>query len=152
MMLSGTTYPWTSATGIQFSGDSITLSGTTYPWVAATLVYFVGSSMTLTANLSTSCLTTGNLYLWLSGTGIAVTYPTTRTWPTTMRGIYLRPKSGSMVTADVDRLFIDVDATCTTASGEKILDARGDCGAVTSASSAARTSLSSKKFAVSYKE
>ena len=128
----------------------MTLSGTTYPWTSATSIVFSGSSMTLTANLSTSCLTTGNLSLYISGTGIDVTYPTTRTWPTTMRGIYLRPKSGSMVTADVDRLFIDVDATCTTASEAKALDARGNCGAVTSASDAARTSLVSKGFAVSY--
>ena len=105
---------------------------------------FSGNSMALTADLSTSCLTTKNLYLYLAGSGVDVTYTTTRTWPTTMRGIYLRPSSGSMVTADVDRLFIDVDATCTTASTEKVLDARGNCGAVTADSSAARTSLSSK--------
>ena len=150
MKLSGTTYQWTSATYIYFQGSSITLSGTTYPWTSATQIIFSGNSMTLTADLSTSCLTTGNLYLALIGTGIAVTYTTTRSWPTTMRGIYLRPSSGSMVTADVDRLFIDVDVTCTTAVNEKIFDARGYCGAVTSASSAARTSLSSKGFAVSY--
>jgi len=106
--------------------------------------------MTLSADLSTSCLTTGNLYLYLAGTGIAVTYPTTRIWPTTMRQVLLRPSVGSMVTADVDRLFIDINATCTTASGEKKLDARGNCGAVTSASSAARASLAAKGFAVSY--
>ena len=128
----------------------MTIGGTTYPWTSATYILFSGNSMTLTANLSTSCLTTGNLFLYLSGTGIAVTYPTTRTWPTTMRQVYLRPSSGSMVTADVDRLFIDVDAYCTTSSTEKVLDASGNCGAVTAASSAARTSLAGKGFAVSY--
>jgi hypothetical protein len=55
-----------------------------------------------------------------------------------------------MPTADTDRLFIDIDATCTTASNEKVLDARGSCGAVTADSSAARTSLADKGFAVSY--
>jgi hypothetical protein len=150
MTLSGTTYPWTSAIQIWFDGSSMTLSGTTYPWSSAIYIVFYGDSMTLSADLSTSCLTTGNLYLCLAGTGIAVTYPTTRTWPTTMRGIYLRPSSGSMPTADTDRLFIDIDATCTTASGEKALDARGNCGAVTADSFAARTSLATKGFAVSY--
>ena len=106
--------------------------------------------MTLSADLSTSCLTTGNLYLYLSGTDIDVTYPTTRTWPTTMQQVFLRPSSGSMVTADVDRLFIDVDEYCTTASGEKVLDARGNCGVVTEDSYAARTSLAGKEFAVYY--
>jgi hypothetical protein len=106
--------------------------------------------MTLSADLSKSCLTTGNLYLSLAGTGIAVTYPTTRTWPTSMQRVYLRPSSGSMPTADTDRLFIDIDATCTTASGEKVLDARGNCGTVTADSFAARTSLADKGFAVSY--
>ena len=61
-----------------------------------------------------------------------------------------RVQFGKTKTADVDRLFIDVDATCTTASGEKNLDARGYCGAVTEDSSAARTSLAGKGFAVSY--
>ena len=150
MKLSGTTYPWVAATVIYFSGNLTTISGTTYPWTSATYILFSGNSMTLTANLSTSCLTTGDLYLYLSGTGITVTYPTTRTWPTKMQRVYLRPSVGSMVTADVDRLFIDIDATCTTASNEKVLDARGNCGAVTSASSAARTSLATKGFEVSY--
>ena len=151
MTLSGTTYPWIAATIVYFSGSSMTLSGTTYPWTSAANIQFIGNSMTLTANLSTSCLTTGKLYLYLAGTGIAVTYPTTRTWPTTMQRVYLRPSVGSMPTADTDRLFIDIDATCTTASGEKSLDARGNCGAVTEDSSAARTSLAAKGFAVSYK-
>ena len=150
MTLSGTTYPWTAATYIQFIGASMTLSGTTYPWTAATYIIFNGNSMTLSGNLSTTCLTTGNLFLYLSGTGIAVTYPTTRAWPTRVRQVYLRPSVGSMPTADTDRLFIDIDATCTTASTEKILDARGSCGAVTAASSAARASLVAKGFAVSY--
>ena len=56
-----------------------------------------------------------------------------------------------MVTADVDRLFIDINATCTTASTEKVLDARGNCGVVTAASATARTSLAAKGFAVSFK-
>ena len=150
MTLSGTTYPWTSATYIRLGGNSMTLSGTTYPWTAAATIRLEGSSMTISANLSTSCTTTGNLSMYLSGTSVAVTYPTTRTWPTTMRQVYLRPSVGSMPTADTDRLFIDVDATCTTASTEKVLDARGNCGAVTAASSAARTSLVAKGFAVSY--
>jgi hypothetical protein len=150
MTLSGTTYPWVAATVVYFSGNSMTLSGTTYPWSSATAILFYGNLMTLTANLSKSCLTTGNLLLYLSGTDIAVTYPTTRTWPTTMRQVILRPSVGSMPTADTDRLFIDIDATCTTASGDKVLDARGNCGAVTADSFAARSSLVAKGFAVSY--
>jgi len=67
-----------------------------------------------------------------------------------MREIYLRPSSGSMPTADTDRLFIDVDAYCTAASTEKVFDVRGNCGAVTEDSSAARTSLATKGFEVSY--
>ena len=150
MTLSGTTYPWTAANDVWFNGDSITLSGTTYPWTAATWILLAGNSMTLSADLSTSCLTTGNLYLYLAGTGIDVTYTTTRSWPTTMQRVSLRPSVGSMPTADTDRLFIDIDATCTTASNEKVLDAQGNCGAVTSASDAARASLAAKEFAVSY--
>ena len=150
MTLSGTTYAWTAATYIYFGGNSMTLSGTTYAWTAAMFIAFWGGSLAISANLSTSCTTTGDLSLYLSSTSVAVTYPTTRTWPKTMRRVYLRPSVGSMPTADTDRLFIDIDATCTTASTEKILDARGNCGAVTSASLTARTSLVAKGFAVSY--
>jgi hypothetical protein len=149
MAISGTTYPWTAAGAIVFGGGSMTISGATYPWIAAAYITFWGS-MTLSADLSTSCLTTRNLSLYLSGTGIAVTYTTTRTWPTTMRQVFLRPSSGSMPTADTDRLFIDIDATCTTPSNEKLLDARGNCGVVTAASETARANLAAKGFAVSY--
>jgi hypothetical protein len=55
-----------------------------------------------------------------------------------------------MPTADTDRLFIDIDATCTTASDEKVLDACGNCGAVTEASETARANLAEKGFTVSF--
>lgn len=150
MTIGGITYPWVAATQIRFYGSSMTIGGTTYPWTSATYIYLDGDSMTISANLSTSCLTSGNLYLFLSGPGITATYPTTRVWPTTMRQVYLRPSVGSMPTADTDRMFIDINATCTTASSEKLLDARDNCGAVTAASSTARTSLVAKGFSVSY--
>ena len=149
MSISGSTYPWTASRYIVLSGSLMAISGTTYPWTTATYIGFSGTSTTLTANLSTTCTGTGSLYLYLAGTNIAVTYPTSRAWPTTMREVYLRPSTGSMVQADVDRLFIDVDTYCTTASIEKVLDLRGDCAAPSSASATARTSLGTKGFTVS---
>ncbi len=56
-----------------------------------------------------------------------------------------------MVSADVDRLFNDLNETSgLTAVGSKVLDLRGNCGAVTAASATARANLAEKGFTVSF--
>jgi len=130
---------------------SMTISGTTYVWSNATQVLFSGNSMTISAPLSTTCLYTGTagLDIYLSGTGISVTYATTRTWPANISQIYLRPSVGSMPSADVDRLLIDLAATSgIKAVSTKLIDLRGNCGARTSASDAAVATLTTAGFTV----
>ncbi|HOR79301.1 MAG TPA: hypothetical protein PLG04_11040, partial [Anaerolineaceae bacterium] len=153
LTVSGTTYPWLNATLVYFYGWSLTVSGTTYPWLNATRVLFIGNAMTIAANISTSALYsgTGNFDIYIDGTGMSVTYPTSRSWPVNISRIYLRPSVGSMPSADVDRLFNDLDATAgLTAVGQKVLDLRGNCGAVTAASATARANLAAKGFTVSF--
>jgi len=154
LTISGVTYPWVNATLVYFYGNSLTISGVTYPWVNATRVIFLGNSMTITANISTSALYsgTGDFDLYLSGTGVSVTYPTSRSWPVNITRIYIRPSTGSMPSADVDRLFNDLDATpgLTAVGWSKLLDLRGNCGAVTAASATARANLAAKGFTVSF--
>ena len=151
LTVSGTTYPWLNATQVYFDGNSLTVSGTTYPWINATRVLFYGNSLTVSANLSSSCLYIGTagLDIYLSGTGISVSYPTSRTWPTVLNRIYLRPASGTMPSADVDRLCIDLATYTTSATGNKVLDLRGNCGAATSASATARAYLAGLGISVS---
>ena len=53
-----------------------------------------------------------------------------------------------MTTTMVDNLLIDLDASGVVPTGEKLINLSGLCGAVTSASEAARASLVSKGFKV----
>ena len=151
LAVSGTTYAWVNAVQIFFSGYSSTVSGTTYAWVNAVQVFFSGDSFTISAPLSTTCLYSGTagLDIYLEGKGISVTYATTRTWPANISSIYLRPSVGSMPSADVDRLLVDLAATSgITAVTEKLIDLRGNCGARTSASDAAVATLTTAGFTV----
>ena len=146
----GNVKPWESITYLLLGGDAMTLGGTAGQWYDADTVIFGGGLMTLTVDLSASCLTAKNLSLFLYGAGITVTYPASRPWPETMRQVTLRTAVGSMVQADGDRFWADVDAFCATATLEKILDLRGNCAAPSSASAPFRTSLAAKGFAVSH--
>ena len=151
LTVSGTTYPWTNATLVLFSGNSLTVSGTTYPWVSATQVYFYGNSLTVSADLSTSALYagTGNLDIYINGTSITASYPTTRAWPRNISRVYIHPATGSMVSADVDRILIDIASTASLAAvGSKVIDLGGNCGAHTSASNAAIATLTGLGFTV----
>ena len=153
LTVSGTTYPWLNATRVHFNGNLLTVSGTTYPWTNASQVVFSGGSLTVSANLSTSALYAGteDFDLYIDSTGMAVSYPTTRAWPRNISRVYIRPGTGSMVSADVDRLFNDLNETSgLTAVGSKVLDLRGNCGAVTAASATARANLAEKGFTVSF--
>jgi len=54
----------------------------------------------------------------------------------------------SMTSAMVDNLLIDLDASGVTPTGSRLINLSGLCGAVTSASETARTSLVNKGFTV----
>ena len=120
LTVSGTTYPWTSATYIWFSGNLLTVSGTTYPWTSAT-------------------------YLMFDGNLIQLAY-VTKTWGSSLSRLYI--SSSSMTSSMVNQALIDIDASGTTAIGEKSINLSGRCGVVTSASTAARASLAAKAFTV----
>lgn len=114
-----------NANSIYFSGNLIALTGTTYPWVNA-----IGS-------------------IYFNGNLIAITHPTSLTTGTKYNRWYFRPSVGSMPSADVDRLLIDLAATWTTPTGASpTFDARGNCGARTAASDAAVATLTGRGITV----
>ena len=115
-----TKYISADATYIAFVGNLITVSGTTYPWTSATYIRFGGNLIQLA-------------YV-------------TKTWRSTISKLYI--SSSSMTSSMVNQALIDIDASGTTAIGEKSINLSGRCGVVTSASTAARASLAAKAFTV----
>jgi hypothetical protein len=63
-----------------------------------------------------------------------------KTWAQGMREVFIRPKSGVWTSAMTDALLIDLSSV-TTWTYEKTIDLRGNCGAKTSASSNAVSTL-----------
>ena len=86
-------------------------------------------------------------YFNFYGNESPLTYVTRRSnWTSYLRLILI--SSASMTTEMVDNLFIDIDSSGVPASVEKHINLAGLCGAVTSASAAARASLVSKGFTI----
>jgi hypothetical protein len=80
-------------------------------------------------------------------TNCAFTYVTQRNnWTSAYNTLWV--SCTSMTSTMVDNLLIDLDASGAIAAGSKYIDLGGLCGAVTSASAAARASLVSKGFTV----
>ena len=164
MTVSGPTFAWTNATIIWFEGDLITVSGSTFAWTNATIIWFLGNLMTVSGSTfawtnATIIRFVGNLmtvsgptfawanatYIWFGGSLIQLAY-VTKTWRSSLSRLYI--SSSSMTSSMVDQALIDIDASGTTAIGEKSINLSGRCGAVTSASTAARASLAAKAFTV----
>ena len=80
-------------------------------------------------------------------TNCTFTYVTRRSdWTSAYNTLWV--SCSSMTSAMVDNLLIDLDASGARPTGDKIINLNGLCGAVTSASAAARASLVSKGFRV----
>ena len=120
IIITGQTYPWVNATFIWFVGSQLTVSGQTYAWNNATFIFFEGSLQQIT-------------YV-------------SKEWRATLSGLQI--SSSTMTSSMVDQVLIDIDASGTTAIGDKAINLAGLCGAATAASAAARTSLASKTFTV----
>lgn len=106
--VSGELQAWPSVTYLYFSGSLISVSGELQAWPSVTYVLFIGSL-------------------------ILISYPTATTFQSSMRRVYINPKSGSMVSADVDRLLNQLKSV-TSWNTEKEVYLAGRCGAHTSAS------------------
>jgi hypothetical protein len=82
-----------------------------------------------------------------SNTNCAFTYVTRRNnWTSAYNTLWI--SCPSMTSTMVDNLLIDLDASGVTPVGEKNIRLDGLCGAVTSASAAARANLVNKGFTV----
>jgi hypothetical protein len=138
--VSGTLTIPAGCTSFECSGNN-TISGTLT--IPSGCSYFVLSgNNTISYNLANTPDATKYIYL-SSANGGNYTYNTSsgqKTWAQNMQYIYVRPKSGVWTSAMTDALLIDLSSV-TSWSGLKTIDLRGNCGAKTSASSNAVTTL-----------
>ena len=111
--------------------------------VALTLANNLRSSFTGDIGKIVNC----NLLNSQTNTNCAFTYVTRRnSWPSVYDTLWV--SCTSMTSTMVDNLLIDLDASGTIPAGGKSINLNGLCGAVTSASETARTSLVNKGFIV----
>ena len=149
-------------------GNSMTITGdiANTSQLLTGILRIVGNSMTITGDLAnTSQLLTGSLVfvgnlittygdIAVVASGITIlhlntplgeyTYTAGRVWAN-MTEVFIRPKAGFITSTEVDNIFIDIDNSPLAVAGGTI-DLRGNCGAVTAASSAARSSLAGKGY------
>jgi hypothetical protein len=122
-------------------GGNNTVSGTLTIPAGCTSIECSGSN-TLSYNLTN--MPDATKYIILnSPSGGNYTYNSSsgqKTWAQGLREIYVRPKSGVWTSAMTDALLIDLSSV-TSWSTEKTIDLRGNCGAKTSASSNAVSTL-----------
>jgi hypothetical protein len=143
------------------SGDVATLpSGLTYLHVIGSNT-LSGDVATLPSGLTSATVTGSNtLYgnvtavpsglitLYITGLSTLSAY-TSRSWPTSMRQVYLTPVSpGGLSSTAVDQLLIDLAAYVTTWTIEKVVTLTGANAARTSASATAVTTLQGRGVTV----
>jgi hypothetical protein len=128
-----------ACTYFQLSGSN-TVSGILTIPSGCTYVALQGSN-TVSYNLTNTPDATK--YINLSSANGVYSYNTSsgqKTWSQNMRYIYIRPKAGVWTSAMTDALLIDLSSV-TTWSTEKTIDLRGNCGARTTASDNAVSTL-----------
>ena len=151
-----------------FYGNSMTLYGdiaNTSQLLTGTLS-FQGNSIAITGDIANtsqllteglrlngnSMTTYGDIAAIASGVTILrlvtplgeYTYTAGRVWAN-ITDVYIRPKAGFITSTEADNIFIDINNSPLAVAGGTI-DLRGNCGAVTSASAAARSSLAGKGY------
>ena len=160
--------PKTMTDSLWLVGNSMTIIGNiaNTPQLLTQNLMLSGNSMTITGNIAnTSQLLTGSLRLDGSSmttygdiaaiaSGITIliintplgeyTYTAGRVWAN-MTFVIIRPKAGFITSTEADNIFIDINNSPLAVAGGTI-DLRGNCGAVTSASAAARSSLAGKGY------
>ena len=152
---------WILGSSIAITGDIANTSQ-----LLTSSLSLIGNLMTITGDIANTSQLLTNI-LWFSGnlmttygdiaavaSGITIlrlntplgeyTYTAGRVWAN-MTEVYIRPKAGFITSTEVDNIFIDIDNSPLAVAGGTI-DLRGNCGAVTAASSAARSSLAGKGY------
>jgi hypothetical protein len=138
--VSGTLTIPANCTTFQLGGNN-TVSGALVIPSGCTYFYLIGNN-TVSYNLTNMPDATKYVTLSSSNGGI-YTYNTTsgqKTWAQNMRYLYIRPKAGVWTSAMTDALLIDLSLV-TSWTNEKIIDLRGNCGARTTASNNAVSTL-----------
>jgi len=130
-------YLWLGGNSITAYGDiaNISQSLTSALWLEGVLMTPYGDIAAIASGVT-------NLYL---NTPLGeYTYTSGRVWANMTR-VYIRPKAGFITSTEADNIFIDIDNSPLAVAGGTI-DLRGNCGAVTAASAAARISLTIKGY------
>lgn len=129
--------------------DRLYITAGNWNFDLSTVKYYVPNLTLLRLNSNSSTwfgdiadTPSGLTYLYLQSNTSTWTYTAGRVW-SNVTTFYLRPKVGDITSTMVDNIFIDLDAS-PLVMGAGTIDLRGNCGAVTSASLAARNSLVSK--------
>jgi hypothetical protein len=138
--ISGTVTIPSGCTNFQLGGNNSVSGALTIPTACA--VFQLSGSNTVSYNLTNTPDATKYIIL-NNANGGNYTYNTSsgqKTWAQGMRYISLRPKSGVWTSAMTDALLIDLSLV-TTWTNEKTIDLKGNCGAPTSASSNAISTL-----------
>ena len=156
-----------SLTYLLLNGNLLTCSGSVAGLTSLTLLYLIGNLLTCSGSLAgltslTYLLLNGPLLTcsgsvkellkkltnwYINGSGLSIFYETPASFPASIDRYYL--VSAAITSSMADQIFIDLAASSVMASGSnKLLAIPSPGGAVTSASLAARNTMTSRGFKV----
>ena len=135
----------TALTYLYLSGNLLTCSGSVAGLSALTYLSLIGTQLTCSGSVKKLLKKLTNWYI--NGSGLSIYYETPDYFPPTIDRYYLA--SAAITSSMADQIFIDLAASSVMASGSnKLLAIPSPGGAVTSASLAARNTMTSRGFTV----
>ena len=142
---SGSLAGLTALTFLNLNGSQLTCSGSIAGLTALTYLLLNGNLLTCSGSVKQPLKKLTNLYI--NGSGLSIYYETPDYFPPTIDRCYLA--SAAITSSMADQIFIDLAASSVMASGSnKLLAIPSPGGAVTSASLAARNTMTSRGFKV----
>ena len=142
---SGSVAGLTALTTLYLSGNLLTCSGSVAGLTALTYLSLIGTQLTCSGSVKELLKKLTNWYI--NGSGLSIYYETPDYFPPTIDRYYLA--SAAITSSMADQIFIDLAASSVMASGSnKLLAIPSPGGAVTSASLAARNTMTSRGFTV----
>ena len=135
----------TQLTYLYLNGSLLTCSGSVAGLTSLTYLLLSGNLLTCSGSVKQPLKKLTNLYI--NGSGLSIYYETPDYFPPTIDRYYLA--SAAITSSMADQIFIDLAASSVMASGSnKLLAIPSPGGAVTSASLAARNTMTSRGFTV----
>ena len=142
---SGSVAGLTALTYLLLNGNNLTCSGSVAGLTSLTILFLNGNLLTCSGSVKQPLKKLTTLYI--NGSGLSIYYETPDYFPPTIDRYYLA--SAAITSSMADQIFIDLAASSVMASGSnKLLAVPLPGGAVTSASLAARNTMTSRGFRV----